>query len=587
MMPSVPGIAVLLLAALAGAVPGARTAAGRSAPPRGTVQGTLRHKGCATVPAGASVSVVGRDANATADGEGHFSLALPPGAYSLVIGGPGLVPDQRVDDVAVVAGQVRDLGTVEVWPEERPAGCVAGAPAAPRDTAVVATAPDTPALDLPGSAVAPSPVAAEQVWVRAAPGAAPGQLGLQGNPAHDDEDALGPASFAVGPMGSLWVLDALNSRVQRFDARGHPVASFALGRHGDEPSVEADIAVADDGHVFLFTDGDPPTLEEHDASGRLLVSSALPPSMRGVDLLFVGRQRPVFLMQNGQAVRADVGWGGVRADALLPGLPAGDLFVRAERVDRWRASVKLSTADGRVRRSIQLHSRVPLAGVRLVGVDRRGEIVVALDRVEGADESTPRAEVLLLALDPHGHLSGSATVPPGGRRYEFREFALMPDGAVVQMQSDAAEVRFVRWPLRAPPRESTAGEGIVRGRVVEGGRPVPTASVSIPRLRRTVPVASDGTFEVRLPAGTWAIAVRRPPAFGALEPSITELRIPVAAGATVDLGNVALAPPRPPSPRPVPPATAVPMAPPAPLDQPLPPAPGTASAGASEIRVAP
>src|SRR5512133_1432459 len=213
-------------------------------------------------------------------------------------------------------------------------------------------------------------------------------------------------------------------------------------------------------------------------------------------------------MQNGQAVRAELGWGGVRAEGPLPGIPVGNLYVQADRVDRWRAVVKLLTADGRVRRSVQLHSRVPITGVRLIGVERRGEIVLAIDRAEGSDETTQRAEVLLLAIDQLGHLAASVSVPPGGRRFEFREFALAPEGVVVQMQSDTAEVRFVRWTLR-PQREAPAGEGLVRGRVTETPRNTTYTLVTVPKLRRSVPVASDGTFEIRVPAGTWTVSVRR------------------------------------------------------------------------------
>ena len=535
--------ALLLLVAIAGlpAQPAARPPVPR---PAAVVVGVLHYKGCPTSVAGATVTVIGRDATAAADASGRFTLSLPPGTYSLLIGGPGLVPDQRLDDVTVMSGQSRDLGTVEVWPEERPPGCVSGA-SPPATSAVVATAPDTPALDLPGASVAPASVLPEQIWVRGIGGAAPGQFGLQGNPTRDDEDALGPSSFAVGPQGSLWVLDGLNGRIQRFDPRGRPAGAFGVGHRGDEPPLEADIAVSDEGHVFLFTQGEPSTLLEHDAAGRFLVGGALPHAFKGIDLLFACRHRPVFLMENGQAVRADMGWGGVRAEGPLPGVPAGNLFVSAERLDRWRAVVKLSTADGRVRRSVQLHSYVPIAGVRLVGIEKRGELVLAVDRAEAGDEGTPRAEVLLLGLDQHGHLSGTARAPPGGRRFEFREFALAPDGAVVQMQSDVSEVRFVRWALRPPPRDAIAGEGMVRGRVADLGRPTVGASVVVPRLRRSVPVAADGTFEVRLPAGTWILSVRRAPTAGAPETAPMELRVAVAAGATVDLGTVPLSRPPP------------------------------------------
>lgn len=549
----------LLLALAAGApakiTPPPRPAApARPAPPRpaGSITGTLQLQGCLTPPGGATVSVVGLDALATADARGRFTLQLPPGTYSLVIEGPNLVGDQRVDGVVVEAGPPRELGTVQVWPEERPPGCDAPPPAPPAGEPVVAVAPEAPSVDLPGDRAAPSVAAPEQIWVRGSPGTGLGQLGLQGNPSRDDEDALGPPSFAVGPAGSLWVLDALNERVVRFDPRGKALASFALSHPGDLPVVEADIALSDEGHLFVFTAGDTPILSEYDAGGRLLVAGALPPSFRGVAQLYASRGRPLFLMHNGQAVRAELSWGGLRSEGPWPGLPAGELYARAERTGRYRAAVKLSSAEGRVRRSLQLHSRLPITGVRLVGVDRRGELVVAVDRAEAGEGAAPLAEVLLLALSPLGQISGARAVPPGARRFEFREFSLAPDGSVVQMQSDAAEVRFVRWSLPPPPREAVAGEGLLRGRVVENGRPAAGASVTLGRGRRPIPVAADGTFEVRVPAGTHLVSVRAAPALGTPDPPPVEVRVAVAAGSTVDLGAVAVVRGRAEVPRPEP-----------------------------------
>jgi len=553
-------LAVLFLALQAGPTPAKappapvpRPAGSRPQRPQGMVSGQLRHKGCQSAPASAQVSVIGLEASATADAAGRFTLQLPPGTYSLLIEGPGLVSDQRVDEVAVVVGQTRDLGTVEVWPEERPANCGAAAaePPRPEGEPVVAVAPDTPSLDLPGDRVAPA-TAVEPPWVRASPGTGAGQLGLQGNPARADEDALGPPSFAVGPAGSLWVLDALNRRVVRFDPRGHAATAFPLAMAREGPTLEADITVNDEGHLFLYSAGELPTLGEYDAAGRLLVAGALPASFRGATQLLLGRTRPLFLMQNGQAVRVELSWGGLKGEGPLPGLPLADLYARAERTGRFRAAVKLATADGRVRRSVQLQSRVPVTGVRLVGVDRRGDLWVAVDRAERPESGTPLAEVLLLALTPQGQLVGARAVPPGGRRYQYREFALAPDGSVVQMQSDAAEVRFVRWTLLPPPREVVAGEGVLRGRVLEGGRPAPGAAVTVGRPRRQIPVALDGTFEVRLPAGTYTVTLRPPAPPGAPESLPIDVRVAVAAGATVDIGNVHVAPRVPARPDPVP-----------------------------------
>lgn len=529
--------AALMLALLAtGADRPAAAKPGRPVVPRnaGLVSGLLQHKGCQSPVAGATVTVMGLQTSSVSDASGRFSLVLPPGTYSLAFRGPNLVPDQRVDDVAVVLGQAHDLGAVELWPEEPPPSCGPVGLAGPADEPLVAVAPDAPQLDLPGAAVAP---ARDQVWVRGSPGTAAGQFGLQGNPARDDEDALGPPSFAVGPQGSLYVLDALNGRVQRFDPRGRPAGAFPLVRPGGGTEVEADLAVGEDGQVLVYTGGEQPLLAHYDAAGRLLLQGALPHSFQGVDFLFAGRPRPVFLMQNGQAVRAELAWSGLEAEGLLPGLPVGELYLQAVRASRWAASLRFFTASGRLLRGVQLHSRVPITRVRLVGVNRRGEVVVAVDRAEEPDDRGPQGEVLLLSVTPQGALTGAQSVPPGDRRFEFREFAIAPDGAVVQMQSDAAEVRFVRWVLPPPPREAVAGVGLVRGRVTESGRPAPGAAVTVGRSRRAVQVAPDGSFEARLPAGTYLVVVRPG---GQPEAQPVEIKVAVAAGATVDLGTVAL-----------------------------------------------
>ncbi len=528
---------VLLLAALA--LPA-------QAAPKGSVTGILRYRGCLTGVPGATVSVIGREKQARSDTGGRFLLELPPGKYSLVIRGPSLVPDQRVDDVAVGPGKLSDLGIVEVWADERPALCVPDAAAAAMTGGVeptVAAAPDLPAIDLPGNQVTVGGSTQGQVLVRASPGTGPGQFGLQGNPTRDDEDALGPPTFAVGPAGGLLVLDVLNGRIERFDPRGKYQGSFPVVRAGAEPVFESDIAVAEDGTIFLVTESESPTLTQYDPSGKVLLSGALPPSFKGVDQIVSVRGRPTFLMLNGQSVRAELGWGGIRAEGPRPGLPAGDVFVQAERAGRWSALVRFVAADGIVRRTVNLRSAVPIARVRLVGVNRRGDVVLAVDRQDGADDESTRAEVLLLSLTPQGQIAGTVVAPPGDRRWLFREFALAPDGSVIQMQSDVAEVRLVRWPLPSSPKDGAAGEGILRGRILDGARPAVGAAVSVARAHRSALVGPDGAFELRLPPGTWMIAFRRSSAPGVPESAPTEVKVTVTAGGTIDVGTVQLAAP--------------------------------------------
>jgi len=80
----------------------------------------------------------------------------------------------------------------------------------------------------------------------------------------------------------------------------------------------------------------------------------------------------------------------------------------------------------------------------------------------------------------------------------------------------------------------------------------------VARPRRPIAVAPDGSFEVRLPPGHYLLTVRRPGATpsGFIEPQLVERRVSISAGATVDLGPLALPLPRrlpePIAPRPLP-----------------------------------
>jgi hypothetical protein len=89
------------------------------------------------------------------------------------------------------------------------------------------------------------------------------------------------------------------------------------------------------------------------------------------------------------------------------------------------------------------------------------------------------------------------------------------------------------------------GEGLVRGRLLDGARPAEGAAVQAAKAHRTTQAGADGAFELRLPAGTWMLGFRRQVAPGAPEAAPSELRVAVAAGAIVDVGTVQLAAPKP------------------------------------------
>jgi hypothetical protein len=67
--------------------------------------------------------------------------------------------------------------------------------------------------------------------------------------------------------------------------------------------------------------------------------------------------------------------------------------------------------------------------------------------------------------------------------------------------------------------------------------------VSVGRAHRSALVGPDGTFELRVPPGTWMVAFRRSSAPGVPESAPTEVKVTVTAGGTIDVGTVQLAAP--------------------------------------------
>src|SRR5918992_2556947 len=81
-----------------------------------------------------------------------------------------------------------------------------------------------------------------------------------------------PSYVAVAPDGKMYVSDAMNFRVQSFDAAGRPLGAF--GRLGDTPGSFArpkGLAVDSEGHVYVV-DAAFNNLQIFDDQGRLLLS---------------------------------------------------------------------------------------------------------------------------------------------------------------------------------------------------------------------------------------------------------------------------------------------------------------------------
>ncbi len=292
---------------------------------------------------------------------------------------------------------------------------------------------------------APPPTAHEEedagVVVAARWGSRRGELGRlrpqEGNPE-------GPMSF-VRAGDDLLVLDQVNARVARYDAKGNLRGSF------DATETTQDIAVAKDGTVALLDRLVDKTVRLVDKDGRAIGALPLPEDRVGdpglVTGVFVDGKDVYVEKEHGALARIGSVDGSPADPALLTGRPSkdGSLLIMAT-LSPPEAVVALNAFDrklGSLRFARAIQFPRPARQVMLLDTDLRGTIYL------GVLGGNPQM-VQIACLDPSdGHAIGRIAVPTSEVPEEsFRDFSVGDDGAIVLAlrTEDGVEYRSARCP---------------------------------------------------------------------------------------------------------------------------------------------
>ncbi len=248
-------------------------------------------------------------------------------------------------------------------------------------------------------------------------GAGPDQVGL--TTAGAERLARSVPAAAVGSGGEVYLIDAVNRRLQRVDGHGR-VATFA----NDIPAVASDIALADDGAVALYSRG-LATVAIFASDGSPAGELRLPRGLRNVVAISLAQSHQVVLHNANQD----------RYNAGSPAAPrelAAILHSRSEgafRIDDDRAIVAVASAghgelvvkrtSDRSEERAQVSARFtipgPVSAVQLVGVVDE----IACARVEEVTSSSPVAverRAVCVDLRDGRWLVDVAMAPPGHYR---------------------------------------------------------------------------------------------------------------------------------------------------------------------------
>ncbi len=283
-----------------------------------------------------------------------------------------------------------------------------------------------------------------EVVVRAAWGSAPGELGRR-----EEASRPGPMSLAVEEGGALQVLDQVNRRIARFDARGRLLQLIPL----EGETAEELAPVGDRTWVLYYEPGAAPGFRvvEHARDGQRLRSLRLDRKLQLITALRV----------SGEAAAPDV-WVELRHEEQVQVVRAGapkdggaPALRRLGRPPRGGAGARLLAGreDG-----VALVRRVDAGrfATRLLEVVPPGKLLATF-----ALESRPDASLYLgLALEDGDQIlrvvlvrrPGAAplTVELAPRATDaFRDLELGPDGSVYQLASDEQGVTVRRWAVSA------------------------------------------------------------------------------------------------------------------------------------------
>ncbi len=293
----------------------------------------------------------------------------------------------------------------------------ADSPPAPESSSTTANQPVDPSTT--------QEAAAGGSWVKATWGSRRGELGRD-RPAEGNPE--GPMSFAVRGRG-LYVVDQVNGRLVRYDARGNLLGSSTI------PDTVQDVAVGKDGTTALLDRLAGKTVSLTDASGRRIGELPL------AGLGDTGNLTGVFI--DGKDVYVEQDHGGLVSVGTTDGQPATaplkELGGRPSKDGSLLLNAALAApSDGKVTLNAIDRSSNELRFARLVQVSRPASAIVLLDTDAsgtiylGVDAGEPETANVVCMAPSDGHVVGRVNLPLSDTPEEsFRDFAVDDDGTIV------------------------------------------------------------------------------------------------------------------------------------------------------------
>jgi len=259
-------------------------------------------------------------------------------------------------------------------------------------------------------------------------GAGENQLGRRQQP---ETESRGPESFALGPDGTIFVCDTVNSRIALI-----PPGKDETVKHFVVPSPPVDIALGPDETYVLTQDN---RLFRYDRRGLIRGVSPVPAAIaQNRRRLQAGKTGPVLQTIEGQAYLLKQG----TVPRLLRDTPS------VSKQGSGTARVVLPRPDGNVEVELTLPG---LLSVAVLGRDPEENILI---QVEELPPSGHGVDLRVIKLSPTGQvLESLEKIPNNYHNWTTRLLAVSPTGEIGQLLPGRETVELNWWIWQSPQKE--------------------------------------------------------------------------------------------------------------------------------------
>lgn len=283
-----------------------------------------------------------------------------------------------------------------------------------------------------------------EVLVHGPWGSGPGQFGKV-----DEASRPGPMDFGVRD-DTLYVLDAVNGRVQLFDLRGDFQREISIGTN-----TANFMCVDDAGNVTVLDAFVRREFKTFSPFGELLARAKVPESIELCSAIWADGDHVWIEERHDRVYEVSV----TRDRRGIPAKVVGALTGRPLRPSRSAVHARRSGASDVIVQGgtpMTLRFDRPVASIAALESDDSGQIYLAATCRSAPDGDPWKTEIVLVALEADGSIAGTVRMPNAYVTDHYRKLCVSRAGEIIQMQTAEDGVLFVRWTLAAQVQGGTS-----------------------------------------------------------------------------------------------------------------------------------